>query len=95
MKEFRILVNGRPVNITLAAAREGIINKTDDIQTVAISLVTSEGELILESNVNPNATGPEAHVYLQNSNGDPNAGPEIDTLFLKPSDDTIPGENRK
>lgn len=78
---FRILINERPVDILMAAAMAGIAHGQNELQTVAISIDTPQGELVIESNIKPDAAAPIADIYLRKTSGDPNAGPENCHIF--------------
>lgn len=81
MSQYRVLINDRTVNILLAAAHQGITNSMSGIETLAISVTTPAGELVIESNVKENAAAPICSVYLRTASGDPNAGPDIQPIF--------------
>lgn len=56
MRDFRVLVNGRPINVLLAAAQEGIATSRDDVRTVAVSVDAPDGEVTVEVDVKSGAT---------------------------------------
>lgn len=85
MRNIIVLVNGRPVNITLAAAREGIINSLSDIKTVTIAIKTQSDEVIAKTNTSD--AEPIIELYRTSAAG--GSETENETLFLLNGETTI------